>query len=146
MKAADGTFQPLADGDSVRATLGSMGSAMIVPSLRAVGIDPRAPAPTVEVDVGGVLMAANVAGPRIDMVEDGAGYVLWDLRVQFQTAPCCYACSEGTIVARLRDHAGKQFEGEVTVQLDPGAGCPDLSACCLTADACTDPALTRVCP
>jgi len=69
-----------------------------------------------------------------------------DLRVQFQTAPCCYACSEGTIVARLRDHAGKQFEGQVTVQLDPGAGCPDVTACCATADACAVPALTHLCP
>lgn len=145
VRATDGTFTRLSDGDTVRATPASMGATKLVPALRALGIDPRAPEPTVEVTVGGLVMAANLAGPRADMVADGAGYVLWDLNVQFQTQPCCYACSEGTIVASLRDSTGKRFEGDVTVQLDPGGGCPDPAACCATADACPSPALTQLC-
>lgn len=145
VKAADGTFQPLAEGDTVRTSPGTMGSTMLVPSVRAADVDPRAPEPSVQVDVGGFVLAANLADPRVDMVDDGTGYVLWDLRVQFQAAACCYACRDAAVVARLRDATGKQFEGHVTVQLDPGAGCPDVTACCATADACPDPSLTQLC-
>ena len=62
----------------------------------------------------------------------------------FQTELCCYVCTEGTLVATLRDGSGRRFEGQVTVRFERG-GCPDVSACCATADACPDPTLTQLC-
>lgn len=145
VKAADGTFHPLADGDTMNVVLGANGLNMVVPSLRAVGINPRAPDPGIVVDVAGFAMGADIEGARVDMVDDGTGYVLWDLRVPFQTELCCYVCGQGTIVARIRDNSGKNYEGSVTVQLERG-GCPDVTACCDRADMCPDPTLTLVCP
>jgi len=90
-------------------------------------------------------MGADIEGARVDMMDDGTGYVLWELRVPFQTQLCCYVCGEGTITARIRDNSGQDFEGQVTVRLERG-GCPDLTACCNSADMCPDPTLTLVCP
>ena len=143
-KAADGTFQPYADGESVGVVLGANGLNMIVPSLRAVGINPRAPDPSIEVHIAGFTMAADIEGARVDMDDDGTGYVLWDLRTPFQTELCCYICGMGEIVARIRDTSGKSFESHATVRLER-SGCPDLGACCPTADFCEDPTLTQVC-
>jgi len=146
VKAADGTFHPWAEGESVRVLLTPSGShGMIAPSLRATGIDPRAPDPEVEVIVDGFTLAADIAGARVDMMDDGIGYVLWDLQVPFQTELCCYVCSEGTVVARIRDRADRAFEGRVTVRFELRGGCPDVEACCVTADACPDPALAHLC-
>ena len=145
VRAADGTFRPLADGDTMSVVLGANGLNMVVPSLRAADINPRAPDPAIEVDVGGFAMGADIEGARIDMEDDGAGFVLWDLRVPFQTELCCYVCGQATVIARIRDNSGRSFEGRVTVQLERG-GCPDVTACCDTADMCPDPSLTLVCP
>lgn len=144
-RAADGTFAPIAEGDTMPVLLGANGLNMVVPSLRAVDINPAAPDPSVEVVVAGIPMAADIEGARVDMEDDGTGYVLWDLRVPFQTQLCCYVCQEGTIVARIRDNSGVQFEGRVNVRLERG-GCPDTSACCASADMCPDPTLAQVCP
>lgn len=141
----EGTFVPLQDGDTVAVVLGSNGLNMVVPSLRVEGADPRGPEPNVEVFVGGVLMAADIEGDRVDLVVDDAGRgLLRDLRVPFQTDLCCYVCRDGTLRARLEDRKGRVYEGEVTVQLERG-GCPDPSACCASASACPDPDLTQVC-
>lgn len=144
MRAADGTFHPYTDGETVGVMLGANGLNMIVPSLRAAGINPRAPDPAVEVHVAGFTMGADIEGARVDMVDDGTGYVLWDLRVPFQTELCCFICGMGEVVARIRDASGNNFEGRVTVRLER-SGCPDLGACCVSADYCTDPTLTQVC-
>jgi len=144
-RAADRTFTPLHDGDTMPVVLGANGLNMVVTSLRAAGINPRAPDPSVEVDVAGIAMGADIEGARVDMMDDGTGYVLWELRVPFQTQLCCYVCGEGTITARIRDNSGQDFEGQVTVRLERG-GCPDLTACCNSADMCPDPTLTLVCP
>jgi len=143
-RSADGTFVPLHDGDTMPVVLGANGLNMVVTSLRASGINPRAPDPSVEVDVAGSAMAADIEGARVDMMDDGTGYVLWELRVPFQTQLCCYVCGEGTISAHIRDNSGQDFEGMVTVRLERG-GCPDPTACCDTADMCPDPTLTLVC-
>ncbi len=144
MRATDGTFHPYAEGESVGVVLGANGLNMIVPSLRAVGINPRAPDPDVQVHVAGFVMAADIEGARVDMDDDGTGYVLWELRVPFQTELCCFVCGMGEIVARIRDNSGRNFEGRATVRLERG-GCPDVAACCATADFCPDPTLTQVC-
>jgi hypothetical protein len=117
---------------------------MVVPSLRARGIDPRGPDVQVEVTVAGILMAADIEGSRVDMAESGDGHVLWDIRVPFQTELCCYVCREGTLEARLVDRAGRVFETVVTVRLERG-GCPDPVACCGNANVCPDPELTLLC-
>jgi len=144
-RAADGSFAPLSDGDSVPVLLGANGLNMVVTSLRATGINPAAPDPSVEVEVGGLVMAADIEGARVDMEDDGTGFVLWELRVPFQTQLCCYVCGDATIVARIRDNSGNRFEGRVMVRLERG-GCPDPAACCDTADMCPDPTLAQVCP
>lgn len=139
-----GAFQAFGEGDVASVVLGANGLNMIQPSLRAADIDPRAPDPTVTVTVAGILMAADIEGARVDLKSDGTGYVLWDLRVPFQTELCCFVCRPGKVTAQIRDAAGRQFKGEVTVSLQRG-GCPDPPACCVKADACPDPALTQVC-
>ncbi|NOY90392.1 MAG: hypothetical protein GXP55_04210 [Deltaproteobacteria bacterium] len=144
-RASDGSFVPLADGDTMPVLLGANGLNMIVTSLRATGINPAAPDPSVEVQVAGIVMAADIEGARVDMEDDGTGFVLWELRVPFQTQLCCYVCGDATIVARIRDNSGQRFEGRVAVRLERG-GCPDLTACCDTADMCPDPTLAQVCP
>jgi hypothetical protein len=144
VRGADDSFVPLSENESVPVVLGANGLNMIVPSLRAMDIDPIGPDPTVEVSVGGILMAADIEGSRVDMVSDGAGYVLFDLRVPFQTDLCCYNCSPGRITAVMKDASGTRFEGAVTVQLER-ASCPDPGVCCQDANACPDPSLTKVC-
>jgi len=144
LRLADGTFEPVADGDAMAVELGANGLNMIVPSLWAEGINPNAPNPTVLVEIEGILMAADIEGSRVDMERDGDGYALWDLRVPFQTQLCCYVCREGTISATLRDRSGREFIGEATVRLERG-GCPDEAACCSSDQACPDPSLTQVC-
>jgi len=145
VRETDGTFRPLVDGDTMNVVLGANGLNMVVPSLRAATINPRAPDPAIQVDVAGLAMGADIEGARVDMEDDGTGYVLWDLRVPFQTELCCYVCGQGTIVARIRDNSGKSFEGRVIVRLERG-GCPDPTACCDNAGMCPDPTLTQVCP
>ena len=142
--APDGSFVPLNDGDSMEVVLSASGLNMIMPSLRAVGVNPVRPDPNVEVEVSGHTMAMNLLGERVDMEPDGDGYVLPNVRVPFQTELCCYVCTEGTVMASLQDGSGHTFEGQVTVRFERG-GCPDVSACCVSAGACPDPALTLVC-
>jgi len=139
-----GTFRPLVPGDTITVVLGANGLNMIQPSLRAVDINPRSPDPAVDVDVGGFVMAADIAGSRVDMQHDGTGFVLWNLQVPFQTDLCCYACGMGLVRAGIRDASGRLFEGSVMVRLERG-GCPDEEACCTSADACPDPSLTVLC-
>ena len=140
------TFVPLADNDMMPVILGPNGLNMVVPSLRAQTTNPSAPSPTVTVTVGGILMAADLAGEPTDMVADGAGYVLFNLNVPFQTDLCCFNCSLGLVEAKLEDRCGRTFAGQVTVQLSRNATCPDPSVCCADANACPDPNLTQVCP
>lgn len=144
IRGADGTFQPLAPGDTTAVVLGANGLNMIQPSLRSAEIDPRSPDPTVTVTVGGIVMAADIEGARVQLENDGTGYVLWDLRVPFQTELCCYICRPATVQARFRDASGRLFEGQVDVNLSRGE-CPDPPACCATADSCPDPSLTLLC-
>ena len=144
VRGDDGSFEVLSEGDSVAVELGANGLNMIVPSLRAAGINPTGPDPTILIEVGDILMAADIEGSRVNMDADGESYVLWDLRVPFQTALCCYVCRDGLIRAELVDHTGRSFLGEVTVQLERG-GCPDPDACCGEAGACPDPTTTLVC-
>ena len=140
----DGSFRPLSDHDSMTVSLGPNGLNMVVPCLRSAQIAPKAPDPTVTVTVADFVMAADIEGARADMVDDGIGNVLWDLRVPFQTELCCFTCREGLVEARIKDATGRRFEGSVTVLLERG-GCPDEDACCLEADMCPDPSLTQVC-
>ncbi|MBI2893439.1 MAG: hypothetical protein HYY06_07790 [Deltaproteobacteria bacterium] len=140
----DETFEPLAEGATMAVILGPNGLNMVVPSLRSAQIDPRAPDPTVSVTVGGILMAADIEGARVDMEDDGTGNVLWDLRVPFQTELCCYICEEGLMKAKIRDATGRRFEGQVTIRLERG-GCPDTAACCGDPNTCPDPSLTQLC-
>jgi hypothetical protein len=140
----DGTFVPLSDGDPLPVILGANGLNMITPSVRAIEVNPRRPDPNVEVEVAGYTMAAILAAERVDMEPEADAYVLRNLQVPFQTELCCYVCTEGTVVATLRDGSGRRFEGQVTVRLERG-GCPDVDACCATADACEDQSLTQVC-
>lgn len=141
---ASGAFHLLAADDAVPVVLGANGLNMIVPSLRAREVDPHAPDPTVVVEVAGIVMAADIEGARADMQEDGDGYVLWDLRVPFQTELCCYNCATAVVRADIEDSSGRAFQGEVSVVLARGA-CPDDRVCCGTADACPDPSITQVC-
>jgi hypothetical protein len=141
---ADGSFRALNDGDSMAVLLGANGLNMVVPSVRAVGVNPRKPDPDVEVEVAGHIMAAILEAERVDMEADGDGYVLENLQVPFQAELCCYVCTEGTIFASLRDSSGRVYEGQVTVRMERG-GCPDVDACCSDASACVDPSLTQVC-
>lgn len=142
---ATGDFIPMTDDMSVPVVLGANGLNMIVPSLRAIDIDPRAPDPTVTVSVGGILMAADIEGETVDMQDSANGYVLWDLRVPFQTDLCCYNCVEGIVFATLEEQSGRIFEGEVRILLSRNGTCPDESVCCGDVNACPDPALTQVC-
>lgn len=144
LRDQDGKFVPLADNDEVAIVLGANGLNMIVPSLRADGIDPHAPDPTVEVEIGGTLMAADIEGSRVDMTTDGVGYVLWDIRTPFQTELCCYNCSAGTVTARMQDASGQLFEGSVTVTFERG-GCPDPVVCCQSVDVCPEPEQAKLC-
>jgi len=137
-------FVPLDADQLVAVVLGPNGLNMIVPSLRAADIDPRAPDPTVEVTVGDVVMAADIEGSRVDMQSDGVGYVLWDLRVPFQTELCCYNCAAGLVTAKMQDAAGYWYEGSVTVTLARGT-CPDDTVCCSSADLCPEPELANLC-
>jgi len=140
-----GDFVALSDSDAVPIVLGANGLNMIVPSLRAEGIDPSGPDPDISVNVGGILMAAVIQGDNADMDPQNGAFVLWDLRVPFQTDLCCYNCAPGTIRARLEDRSGHAFEGEVTVQLSRNGTCPDTSVCCANLNACPDPAPGQLC-
>lgn len=139
-----GELELVSDAEPMAVVLGANGLNMVVPSLRAEGIDPRGPDVEVLVTVGDILMAADIEGSRVDMEANGAGHVLWDVRVPFQTELCCYVCREGTIEARLTDSTGQVYEGVVTVRLERG-GCPDPTACCGNANLCPDPELALVC-
>ena len=140
------TFVPLAEADMMAVVLGANELNMIVPSLRAIDIDPRGPDPTVEVDVGGVIMAADIEGSRVDMQPDADGYVLWDLRVPFQAELCCFNCVTGIVTAYMEDASGVDFEGSVTVLLSRNGGaCPAPTICCATADLCPVPELAPLC-
>jgi hypothetical protein len=125
--------------------LGPNGLNMVVPSLRAIDVDPRAPDPSVELEIGGVLMAADIEGSRVDMQPDDDGFVLWDLRVPFQVELCCYNCSSGTLRARLEDSSGLSFAGQVDIVVGRGE-CPDADVCCQSADLCPEPELANLCP
>lgn len=145
VKQADGTFRALAPSDPMTVSLGPNGLNMVVPSLRSAEIDPRAPDPTVTLTIEGNLMAKDIEGSRVDMRSDGTGYVLWDLRVPFQSELCCFICRAGEVTATIRDASGRRFEGKTTVRLERGAGCPDEKACCKKADTCKDPSMTQLC-
>lgn len=140
----DGSFRALVDGDSMAVLLGANGLNMIVPSVRAVGVNPRRPDPDVQVEVATYTMAAILEAARVDMDPDGDGYVLANLQVPFDAELCCYVCTEGTITASLRDASGRVFAGQVTVRMERG-GCPDVTACCTSVDDCEDPSLTQLC-
>lgn len=144
IKNEAGELELVSDRDSMAVVLGANGLNMVVPSLRAEGIDPHGPDVEVVVTVGGIVMAADIEGSRVDMQETSDGPVLWDIRVPFQTELCCYVCEEGTIEARLTDSTGQVFESVVTVVLERG-GCPDPTACCGDARVCPDPDLALVC-
>jgi hypothetical protein len=144
VRGAEGAFTQLVDGDTMIVSLGPNGLNMVVPCLRSSEIDPQAPDPTVSVQVADQVMAADIEGARVDMVFDGTGNVLWDLRVPFQTELCCFVCREGLVEARIKDASGRRFVGSVTVRLERG-GCPDEAACCESADMCPDPSLTQTC-
>jgi len=144
LRGQDGSFVPLAENDEVAIVLGANGLNMIVPSLRASDIDPHAPDPTVEIEIGGTLMAADIEGSRVDMTDDGVGYVLWDIRTPFQTELCCYNCSAGLVNARIQDASGQAFEGSVTVTFERG-GCPDPAVCCQNVDVCPEPEQAKLC-
>lgn len=144
VRAADGSFQTLHDGDAMTVSLGPNGLNMVVPCLRSAEIATKAPDPTVTVTVADLVMAADIEGARADMESDGVGNVLWDLRVPFQTEICCFTCREGYVEAKIKDAKGRRFEGAVWVQLERG-GCPDLEACCEEADMCPDRSLTQLC-
>ena len=140
-----GEFMPLHDDDPVAVVLGANGLNMIVPSLRAEGIDPSGPDPDITVSVGGILMAAVIQGENTDMESRDGMYVLWGLRVPFQTNLCCYNCAPGVISARLEDQSGNAFEGEVRIQLSRNGTCPDVAVCCADLSACEDPTYAQVC-
>lgn len=142
----DGTFHVLSDGDSMPVLLGANGLNMVVPSVRAVGVNPNRPNPDVQVEVAGYVMAAILEAERVPMDPDaeGNGYVLGNLQTPFDAELCCFVCTEGTITASLRDASGRVFEGQVTVRLERG-GCPDVTACCMNASDCEDPSLTQLC-
>jgi len=142
----DGTFHLLADGDSMPVLLGANGLNMIVPSVRAIDVNPNRPNPDVQVEVGGYIMAAILEAERVPMDPDvdGNGFVLGNLQTPFDAELCCFVCTEGTITASLRDASGRVFEGQVTVRLERG-GCPDVAACCMNASDCEDPSLTQLC-
>ena len=140
------TFVPLADNDMIPLILGPCGIEMAVLSLRAKGVDPRTPSPAITVTVGGLPMADELSGAPFDMVADGSGYVLFDVNAAFQFLPCCFNCSLGLVEAMLQDRSGRQFAGQVIVQLSRNGACPDSSVCCTDVNACQDPNLTQVCP
>ena len=144
VRAADGSFKTLHDADAMTVSLGPNGLNMVVPCLRSAEIAPKAPDPTVTVTVADYVMAADIEGARADMIDDGIGNVLWDLRVPFQTELCCFICGEGHVEAKIKDAHGRRFEGAVWVQLERG-GCPDAQACCEDADMCPDRSLTQLC-
>ncbi len=144
VRADDGTFQALTPGQAVAVELGANGLNMIVPSLRAVDINPNAPNPEILVEVSGIVMAADIEGSRVDMEDTGDGHALWDLRVPFQANLCCYVCRNAVVRATVRDRSGRDFIGEVDVRLERG-GCPDPDACCADESACPDVSLTQVC-
>ena len=141
----DGQFVRITNDMSLPVVLGANGLNMLVPSLRAVDIDPTDPEPNVTVDVSGIIMAADLKFDAVDMQGDGDGYVLWDLNVPFQTDLCCYNCVEGFISASLQDRTGRMFVGDVRVILSRNGTCPDTSVCCGDVNACPDPAITQVC-
>lgn len=141
-------FIPWVDSQAVPVVLGPNGLNMIVPSLRAYDLDPRHPLPKVEVTVGGLLMAADIKVAGSDAnnmaeLNDG-GYALWALSVPFQTDLCCYNCSIGTLKASLTDGSGRQFLGEVSIQLARDT-CPAPAVCCTDVNACPTPELTQLC-
>lgn len=133
----NGGFRPLVDGDTMPFTPFPNGFVMVAPCLRSPEIDPRRPDPTVTVTVGGVLMAADFEGERVDMQPDGTGWVLWDLAVPFDTEAWCFVCREGRLDASLRDATGRDFLGSVSVILarEEGDGCPDPAVCSWDADS-----------
>jgi len=139
-----GEFEPLSSGESVAVILGANGLNMITPSLRATGIDPSKPDPSVKVSIGDSVMATILKGEPVDMTPVGDAHVLWDLRVPFLAELCCYNCASGLVTAELKDASGKRFVGEVSVQFSRDA-CPAPDVCCATVSACPKPEMTQVC-
>ncbi len=139
-----GEFVLVAAGDSMGVVRGPNALDMIVPSVRAVDIDPKTPDPVVEVKVAGQVLAEDIEGPRIDMEQSPEGYVLWELRVPFSVNLCCFNCQEAVVTASIEDASGNKFAGEITVMLERDT-CPDPTTCCETAGACPDPATAQVC-
>ncbi len=139
-----GEFVLVGAGDSMGVVRGPNALDMIVPSVRAVGIDPQTPDPVVEVKVGGQVLAVDIEGPRVDMEQSPEGYVLWELRVPFSVNLCCFNCREALVTASIEDSSGNKFAGEITVMLERDS-CPDPTTCCETAGACPDPSTAQVC-
>ncbi|MBI2895576.1 MAG: hypothetical protein HYY06_18615 [Deltaproteobacteria bacterium] len=129
-------FVPLHDGDDMNVSTGSNGLDMVVPCLRATDVDPTAPIADITVTIDGVVRGAELPGQRADMQSDGAGWVLWDLRVPFQVDGCCVICSEAVVNAILRDDQDRELAGSVRVVLQRGAGCPDPEAECADPSTC----------
>lgn len=139
------SYRRVQDGESIPISLGPNGLFMVQPCLRAVGIDPRAPVPDVVVTIDDVPVAADLDFDRVDMVRQGEGWILWDLRVAFTNELCCFNCQTGVMKARLRDAADNVFEGVVTLLLSGRGVCPDPDACCLDPQDCVEPAFATAC-
>ncbi len=137
-------FRPLHDGDALPTTMVFGALLMVQPSVRAVAVDPHVPELDAEVRLDGMLIGSDLDEAPRDMVWDGTGYALWDVRTRLSVELCCFACREGVLTARLRDASGARFEGSVRVLLGRGT-CPDPAACCPSAEYCPSPSLALIC-
>jgi len=126
-------FEAVSDGDPLYFQVGSQGSPMILPCLRATGIDPDKPRSNVCVEVNDRVTGSSVAGERVDLPFDGVGNVLWDLRTVLDVEQCCLACTEATVYASLQDARGRTYAGRVDIVLSRG-GCPDPDGACENAE------------
>lgn len=141
-----GSYRRLADGDPVGVSMGANGLSMIVPTFRAVGINPARPQVCVTVEVPGRNIADGLANPPSGMVPDGDGYILRNFQVPFQVPQCCIVCQDGHVSAYMRDNRGQRFHGEVTLRLER-SGCPDPAGSCCPPDVtCPAPLFAPVCP
>lgn len=137
------TFIPLQSGQDVPVVLGAIGLDMLVLSLRAYDVAAGAIDPSIEFVVSDTVYAVDILGP-IKPSLIGNAHMLWDIRVPYMVALCCYNCGEGTITATFTDSSAQLFARSVTVRPSRG-GCPDPAACCVSADACPVPSKATVC-